>query len=215
MSSDPRPAPTAFALGLNDGMLGLLGAAVLLVSAVVWSAQSSRLEKTDFSLTYVGATIVHKGLGQHLYDIGLQKQTRDSLFQNPNPLFFEHPPFEALLLSPLAALPFRTAYVIWGLFNASIWLLLIFFLRPYLAWPRENLGYVCLWLLFAPLAVALYQGQSSIILLSLFAISFTRLKRESELSAGIALGFGLIKFQFVLPFALIFLFRMRLRFLAG
>jgi hypothetical protein len=215
MSSDSKPAPAALALGLNDDTLGLLGAAILLVSAVVWSAQSTRLEKTDFSLTYVGATIVHGGLGHRLYDVELQKQTRDFLFQNPNPLFFEHPPFEALLISPLAALPFRTAYLIWGILNATVWLLLIFFLRPFLAWPRENLGYVCLWLLFAPVAVALYQGQSSIILLSLFAISFTRLKRESELSAGITLGFGLIKFQFVLPFALIFLFRMRWRFLAG
>src|ERR1700746_2883613 len=115
MSSDPRPvvAPS-FPLGLNDSTLALLGAAILLVSAVVWSAQSPRLEKTDFSLTYVGATIVHAGLGQRLYDVELQKHTRDSLFQHPNPLFFEHPPFEALLLSPLAALPFRTAYLVWG-----------------------------------------------------------------------------------------------------
>jgi hypothetical protein len=84
-----------------------------------------------------------------------------------------------------------------------------------LPWPSEDLAYVCLWLLFAPLAVALYQGQSSILLLAVYSVNFVQLKRERELSAGIALGLGLLKFQFVLPFALIFLFRKRWRFLTG
>jgi len=216
MRSDPRAAATAsFRLGFNDSTLGLIGAGILLVSAVLWAAQMPHIEKTDFSLTYVGAAIVHSGEGHHLYDVELQTQTRDSLFEHPNPLFFEHPPFEALLFSPLAALPFRAAYLVWGLFNAALFLLLIVFLRRYLTWPSENLAYICLWLLFAPLAVALYQGQSSILLLAVYSLSFVQLKRERELSAGIALGLGLIKFQFVLPFALIFLFRKRWRFLTG
>ena len=107
------------------------------------------------------ATIVHHGMGHDLYNTALQKQVRDSLFQHPVPLFFEHPPFEALLLSPLASYSFRTAYLIWGLMNATIWLGSIFALRQYLHWPGETLGYVILWLVFAPLWVALYQGQSS------------------------------------------------------
>ena len=216
MSTDPTSSPrTSFHLGFNDSTLVLFGAAILLVGAVLWAAQMPHVEKTDFSLTYVGAAIVHSGEGHCLYDVELQKQTRDSLFEHPNPLFFEHPPFEALLLSPLAALPFQAAYLVWGLFNVVLSLLLMVFLRPYLKWPREDLAYVCLWLLFAPLAVALYQGQSSILLLAVYSISFVQLKRERELSAGIALGFGLIKFQFVLPLALIFLFRKRWRFLTG
>src|SRR5438034_6039504 len=150
-----------FVAGLNDGTLGLAMAAILLATAVIWAAHGPNVEKTDFSLTYVGAKLVHTGFGGRLYDIALQKQTRDTLFQHPSPLFFEHPPFEALLLSPLAALPFRTAYLIWGLFNVAVWVLLIFFLRTHLPWPREELGYLSLWLLFAPLGVALYQGQSS------------------------------------------------------
>src|SRR5438552_6113449 len=147
-----------FVLGLNEATLGLLAAAILLLGAVLWSSHGPNAEKTDFSLTYVGARIIHQGLGSRLYDINFQRQVRDSLFQHPNPLFYEHPPFEALLLSPLAALPFRTAYMLWGLFNVIVWLALIFFMRPYLPRPREDLGYLALWVLFAPLAVALYQG---------------------------------------------------------
>src|SRR5438445_4077386 len=125
MSSEDQPRRAAIEIGINEMTLGLLGAAVLLYGAVLWCARGPNAEKTDFSLTYVGARIVHQGLGSRLYDLDLQKHVRDSLFQHPNPLFFEHPPFEGLLLSPLAALPFRTAYMLWGFFNATVWLLLI------------------------------------------------------------------------------------------
>jgi alpha-1,2-mannosyltransferase len=216
MCSRPQTlAHTGFNLSFNDGILGLVGAAILLFTAVVWTDRGPNVGRTDFSLTYVGARIVHDRMGRDLYHLNLQKQLRDSLFQHPVPLFFEHPPFEALLLSPLSAHSFRTAYLIWGLANATIWLLMIVLLRKYLPWPREDLGYVSLWLLFAPLWVALYQGQSSLFLLAFYALAFVLLKREKEFAAGIALGFGLLKFQFVLPFVLIFLVRRKWRFLLG
>ncbi|MBV9341316.1 MAG: DUF2029 domain-containing protein, partial [Acidobacteria bacterium] len=139
-----------FVAALNDGTLGLLAAAILLVSAVVWSAHGPNVEKTDFSLTYVGAKLVHEGFGHQLYDIGLQKEARDSLFRHPSPLFFEHPPFEAVLLAPLAHYPFRRVYLLWALFNVAVCLLLMIILRSYLPWPREDPGYIAFWLLFAP-----------------------------------------------------------------
>jgi hypothetical protein len=209
-----RRAP-CFVFAINEGMLGMLGIAILLVAAVVWSARGPNIEKTDFVLTYVGAHIVHQGSGARLYDINFQKQVRDSLFQHPNPLFYEHPPFEAFLLSSLAALPFRMAYLLWGLSNVVVWLILIFFMRPYFPRPEEDLGYLALWVLFAPLAVALYQGQSSLILLGLYAIAFIKLQQEKEFSAGMWLGLGLFKFQFVIPLAFIFLLRKRRSFLKG
>jgi hypothetical protein len=214
-SNDRNTTAPRFAIGINEGMLGLFGIAILLVSAVVWSARGPNVEKTDFVLTYVGAHIVHQGLGERLYDINFQKHVRDSLFQHPNPLFYEHPPFEALLLSPLTALSFRMAYMLWGLSNVVIWLILIFFMRLYFPRPKEDLGYLALWVLFAPLAVALYQGQSSLILLALYAMAFVKLQQEKEFSAGMWLGLGLVKFQFVLPFALVFLLRKKWGVLKG
>jgi hypothetical protein len=205
----------AINLGFNESTLALLASAVLLVGAVLWGARGPLTEKTDFSLTYVGARIVYQGQGARLYDLGKQKEVRDSLFQHPNPLVFEHPPFEALFLSPLAGLPYRTAYLVWGLANVLVWLSLPVLLRPYTPAPRDALTYLALWLLFAPLGVALFQGQSSLFLLLLFAVEFVQLKRGRELPAGIWLGLGLFKFQFVLPFALIFLLRAKWKFLAG
>ena len=214
-SSPPQAVRPRIEFGFNDTALAFFGAAVLLFSAVVWTAHGQNVEKTDFSLTYVGATLVHQRMGHNLYDLSLQKQLRDSLFRRPVPLFFEHPPFEALLLSPLAGFSYRTAYLVWGLVNATAWLALTFFLRPYLPWPHEGLLYIFMWLLFAPLWVALYQGQSSILLLAAYSLAFVMLKRTKEFAAGVALGFGLLKLQFVLPFVVIFLIRKKWRFLAG
>jgi hypothetical protein len=215
MSSSEATDQRRFVLGLNEATLGLFAAAVLLLGAVLWSANNPNVEKTDFSLTYVAARIVHQGTGSRLYDVSFQKQLRDTLFQHPNPLFFEHPPFEALMLSPLSIFPFRTAYMLWGLFNAVVWLTLMLSLRPFLPWPREDLGYLCLWFLFAPLGVALFQGQSSILVLACYAMAFIKLQRDSQLSGGFWLGLGLLKLQFVLPFAFIFLVRRKWRFLGG
>src|SRR5690242_867771 len=116
---------------MNERSLPLFGIAITLIGAVLWSSQGSKIEKTDFALTYLGARVVHQKLGAQLYDIEFQRQVRDSLFHNPNPLYYEHPPFEALLFSPLAQLPFSTAYMVWAFINAGLWLALIFFLRPY------------------------------------------------------------------------------------
>jgi Glycosyltransferase family 87 len=204
-----------FVLGLNEATLGLFAAAVILMGAVFWSAHSPNVEKTDFSLTYVGARIVHQGGGSRLYDLSFQKQVRDSLFEHPNPLFYEHPPFEALILSPLSVFPFRTSYMLWGLLNAAVWLALMFVLRPFLPWPREDLGYLCLWFLFAPVGVALFQGQSSIFVLGSYALVFIELQQDRQLTAGFWLGLGLLKLQFILPFAFIFLVRRKWRFLLG
>jgi hypothetical protein len=204
-----------FMLGLNEATLGLFAAAVLLTGAVFWSAHSPNVEKTDFSLTYVGARIVHQDGGARLYDLSFQKQVRDSLFEHPNPLFYEHPPFEALFLAPLSIFPFRTAYMLWGLLNAAVWLTVMFFLRSFLPWPRENLGYICLWFLFAPLGVALFQGQSSILILACYAMAFIKLQQDRHFGGGLWLGLGLLKLQFVLPFAFIFFVRRKWQFLTG
>ena len=202
-------------IGFNESTLALFGAAVLLIGAVLWADRGSLTEKTDFSVTYLGARMVHAGQGAKLYDLREQERMRTFLFEHPNPLIYEHPPFEALLFAPLSSLPYRTAYLIWGLGNALIWLVLPYMVRPYAPAPKDALGYLALWFLFAPLGVALFQGQTSLLLLLLYTLSFIQFKRGSELRSGLYLGLGLFKFQFVIPFALIFLFRRKWKFLGG
>ena len=174
---------------------------------VFWADRPPTMEKTDFSVTYIGSRMVYLGQGSRLYDLAEQRKLKQSLLKDAEPLIYEHPPFEALLLAPLGALPYKTAYLLWGLINVAVWLSLARVLRPYAPAPRDELAYLALWLLFAPLGVALFQGQSSIFLLLVYALTFIALKRGDDLRAGAILGLGLFKFQFILPFALIFLLR--------
>src|SRR5689334_19731824 len=88
--------------------IAFCAAALMLVAALYWSAKEPSVEKRDFSVTYLGARMVHLGLGPKVYDISEQRKLKATLLPNSEPLIFEHPPFEALLLSPLAALPYRT-----------------------------------------------------------------------------------------------------------
>ncbi len=212
----PEFAPPSgkFALGF-EGALALSGIGVLLVALVFAAGRGTFAEKTDFSSIYIGASIVHQGDGPKLYSLQEQKRLRVLLFEHPNPQIYDHPAYEVVFLAPLARMPFKTAYITWGLTNVFLWLLLACLLRPYVPVPKNTVGYFVIWLLFAPLGVALYQGQPSIVLLLFYTMVFINLKRGHELTAGIWLALGLFKFQFVLPFALIFLLRRKWRFFAG
>jgi alpha-1,2-mannosyltransferase len=212
-TSDSRSTKTV--LGANEGRLAFVGFAVVVLGLVVWTSRGPLAEKTDFSLIYTGTRIVYAGHGAQLYDLQQQKQVNASLFTHPQPLLYEHPPFEALLLAPLAMLPYRTAYLCWGLLNACVWLALPLVLRPYAPVPSEVLGYFSLWLLFAPLGVTLFQGQTSLMLLAVFVLTFKQLKKGKTFQAGVWLGLGLFKFQFVVPFVLIFLLRRQWKFVKG
>jgi len=213
--TDSRSTSPKTMLGTNEDRLAFIGFAVVVLGLVAWTSRGPLAEKTDFSLIYTGTRIVYAGNGAKLYDLQQQKQVNASLFTYPQPLLYEHPPFEALLLAPLATLPYRTAYLFWGLLNACVWLALPLVLRPYAPVPKEMLGYLALWLLFAPLGVTLFQGQTSLMLLAAFVLTFKQLKKGKTFKAGVWLGLGLFKFQFVVPFVLIFLLRRQWKFVKG
>jgi hypothetical protein len=198
-----------------ESIIALFAAAVLLFGALVWADKTPGITKTDFSVTYVGARMVHLGLGPQLYDLSAQAKVKESLDIGGKTLIYEHPPFEALLLSLLGGLPYRTAYLVWGLLSTIIWLVLPFLLRPYLPAPGENLSYTLLWLAFAPLWITLYVGQSSLVMLLLYSISFVCLKRGQQVAAGLALGLALFKFQFAVPFICIFFLRGKWKVIQG
>lgn len=198
-----------------ESLLAWVAGAVLMVSVVLLVDRPPINERTDFSVIYIGSRMVYLGLGSKLYDLGEQQKLKKALLPNAEPLIFEHPPFEALLLSPLGALPYKTAYLIWGLVNIAIWLSLPYLLRPYAPVPRDDLGYFFLWLLFLPLGAALFAGQSSFVVLLLYAITFIQLRCGRDFRAGAVFGLALFKFQFAIPFALILFLQRKWRFMKG
>src|SRR5216683_2124580 len=209
-------APLTSPKGIKfENALALFGSAVLLVFVVFLADRPPTMEEADFSITYIGSRMVYLGMGPKLYDLAEQQRLKRLLVPNSLPLIYEHPPFEALLLAPLGALRYKTAYLIWGLINVAIWLMLPYLLRPYAPAPRDDLGYLALWLLFAPLGVALFEGQSSLLLVLLYAIAFIQLRSGRDFRAGAILGLALFKFQFVVPLAVIFLLQRKWRFMKG
>ncbi len=209
-------APLTSPKGIKfENALALFGCAVLLVFVVFLADRPPTMEEADFSITYIGSRMVYLGMGPKLYDLAEQQRLKRLLVPNSLPLIYEHPPFEALLLAPLGALPYKTAYLIWGLINVATWLMLPTLLRPYAPAPRDDLGYLVLWLLFAPLGVALFDGQSSLLLLLVYSSTFIQLRRGRDFRGGAIFGLGLFKFQFVIPFMLILLLQGKWRFMKG
>jgi len=198
-----------------ESLLALCGGAVFLVSVVLLVDRPPINERTDFSVTYIGSRMVHLGMGSKLYDLDEQQKIKKPLLPDAEPLIFEHPPFEALLLSALGGLSYHAAYLIWGLFNVAIWLLLPYLLRPYLTAPKDDLAYLLLWLLFLPLGAALFEGQSSLVVLMLYSITFIQLRGGRDFWAGVVFGLALFKFQFAIPFMLILLLQRKWRFMKG
>ena len=198
-----------------EAVLTFFACAVSLVALVILVDGPPINERTDFSVTYLGSRMVYLRLGPELYDLAEQRRLKTRLLPDAEPLIYEHPPFEAFLLAPLGALPYKTAYLVWGLINAAIWLTLPHLLRPYSPAPRDDLAYLLLWMLFAPLGVALFEGQSSLLVLLLYSMTFIQLRSGSEFRAGTIFGLALFKFQFAIPFAIILLLQRKWRFIKG
>jgi hypothetical protein len=198
-----------------ESVIAFIAATVLLIGALLWAGRTPGITQTDFSVTYVGARMIHLGLASHLYDLAEQRKIKESLGIGGKTLIYEHPPFEALLLSPLGGLSYRAAYLLWGVLNIFIWLTLPLLLRAHLTRPAENLSYTLLWLVFAPLWITLYVGQSSLLILLLYSFAFLLLKRGQDFACGFVIGIALFKFQFAVPLACIFLLRGKWKIMQG
>jgi hypothetical protein len=172
----------------------------------------------DFRQLYAAGYMVRTGHAGELYNIRAQQQFQDVLVGNDEPaLPFIRPAYQALLFVPFSLLPYRTAYlaflgVNFVLLAMTFWLLRLNMRTLFRVWRGLP---VFLFLVFYPIALALMQGQDSILLLLLLAAALAALEHGHERRAGILVGLGLFKMQIVIPIALLFLLWRRWRFFAG
>jgi hypothetical protein len=172
----------------------------------------------DFRQLYAAGYMVRTGHAGELYDIRAQQQFQDVLVGNDErALPFIRPAYQALLFVPLSLLPYRTAYLAFLAVNLVLLAMTFWILRP----NMRNLSRVWqglpvfIFLVFYPSALALMQGQDSILLLLLLAAALVALEQGQERRAGILVGLGLFKMQIVIPIAMLFLLWRRWRFFAG
>lgn len=197
----------------------------LLLGVVIYQAllfwNSSRVAmkgNADFIIFYTAGRIVASGSREALYDYELQRKLELEISPRyQRALVYNHPPFEALLFTPLARLPYRRAYICWLLVNLSLLCVLPVLLWRHLKFASQSLPELLYLSFFSffPILSALLQGQDSILLLLLATLAFVGLREGKEFRAGCYWGLGLFRFPIVLPIAVLFLFRRRVRFLLG
>lgn len=205
-----REAPTK-----RQFFVALALTAPLLLGAVLIMARRSDLARYDFISIYTPALLMREGQVKVIYDPQVQARVQESIRQQPGVLLGIHPPFEIALFAPITKLSYSNAYAVWGVINAALWMLFGWLIRPYAPTGKDQQRYLLLCFMFFPAWVALLQGQTSLLLLVLWALTFVFVKRRKDFWAGVFLGFCLLKFPMVLPFALICLLRGKVKLLGG
>jgi hypothetical protein len=178
---------------------GLL-AGVILVGWDLWIAATMFLPqyavRNDLRLAYGAALVgVHDGYAR-LYDLAAQKTAIESLGPGFNPQPFISPPPLAWLVTPLLAIPFPAALVIWTvlLLAALVW-------TWYLLAPPGRLvkaAHLALWLGLFPVAFGVMVGQPGALIAAAVATGWWLMKRDREVWAGVALSLIVLKPQVAL-----------------
>jgi hypothetical protein len=162
---------------------------------------------SDFRQIYAAAQMVRTGEASHLYDPVAQDRAQNKFVGVDRIIPFIRPAYELLLFLPLTFLSYLQAYFVLLATNLLLLCLVYRLMRP----KMENLARIYPWLpaamllAFLPIAIALIEGQDSVLLLLLFATAMACMDRGRETLAGVLVGLGMFKFQLTIPLALIFL----------
>lgn len=214
----PRPSPFAAparAAGSPSKPVPIHIWIILLVMPVFWFALGSRIvpqaKQHDFLNLYCGGTLALHGPLQRIYIPEIQLQTEHTFVANlPALVPFVRPPFYALALTALAAIPFQWAFVVWVGLQIAVYV-------SVLAWAKARWGPDALLFgsMFLPAALGIASGQDCVFMLAIVAGVVALEDRGKETAAGAVLALGLIKFHLFVVWPLILLVQKRWRMLGG
>ena len=122
---------------------GAVAAALLLWYAVLWAnVTSNEVARSDFTSTYVGATLLREGRGPALYAAAAQAQVQMSAtapLSVPN-LAFVNPPGAAVIALPVTLLPLSAAYRVWQALQLGLLLVAVVLVARAAPWPERLRG---------------------------------------------------------------------------
>jgi hypothetical protein len=175
----------------------------------------------DFANFYTAGMLVRRGQSAELYDAAAQWKVQQEFSSEVKirrgPLRFMRPPFEALFFSVFAAWPYPKALAVLTGLKLILLAVIPFIVVRGRRWKEAFPLWLTPILILGtfPAFMDLMMGQDAMLLAFLFAICFWQLEIGRDVSAGIALGLALFKFQLALPFFLILWIAGRRRVVAG
>jgi glycosyl transferase family 87 len=190
-------------------------AAVVIGLCALWVALGSRIwptaSKHDFLNLYTGGRLALEGRFHDLHDTDVQLEYERRLVPDlPQLVPFVRPVFYAAALAPMAAMPYRTAFVTWTVLQVA--LLLACWIWAWRRFGPDALVFAAL-SLPAPLGIA--SGQDCVVMLALLIVAFELSDRGHNASAGAVLALMLFKFHLVLLWPIALIVQRRWRMLAG
>jgi hypothetical protein len=163
--------------------------------------------QNDFLALYVGATLAGT---PDLYSPPIFERLQESTAHIRMPaVLFSRPPFYAVLLKPLTALPYRAAYLLFEVLSVTALLGALRVLAPR-GDPLWLLGGISI-----PALTAFINGQDVLLVLAAAAASIALRRRGLMFVSGLALSLCAIKFHFFLLVPVVLIFRKQWRQLGG
>lgn len=156
----------------------------------------------DFPPFYASAQMLREGQASRLYNIDAENSFLhriSSIARPPN----NHLPYENLIFVPFTFLTFGAAHMLWTLISLGLLVGVALLMSNVRSGGSNFLLTLLPVLAFFPMWNCLLQGQDSILLVLLFALSFWFWRRGQADVAGFVLAFALFRPQLVLPFVLV------------
>ena len=180
---------------------------VFLLSLAYLQRERALRGENDFVQLYTGARLV----GTHdLYsrtaNLAVVKATLGFAMDS---VVYTRPPFYAVLLKPLALLPYRVAYAVFSLATLSsvLWFVIRF--------SRECSPLPFFAAMSIPVLTAICGGQDTPFLLAILGASVLLIRNKSDLLAGLILSLLAIKFHLFLFLPILLLIKKRWHILGG
>lgn len=188
---------------------------VVLAFSLVWISMGSLItpgaKKHDFLNLYTGASLALDGKFAEMHDVDVQLQREREFVPSTDALVpFVRPSFYALLLAPLALIPYAAAFWVWIVSQSA--LLLACWIWGYRRFGPNALVFAA-FSLPGPLGIA--SGQDCVILLAIFILAFELKDRGKAGLSGAVLALMLIKFHLILLWPVALLLQRRWKMLGG
>ena len=188
---------------------------VVVVFALFWAVQGAvgifDARDHDFLNLYIGASMAREGEFAELHDPEVQLRKEQEFVPRITEVVpFVRPAFYALLLTPLALIPFESAFWCWLLLHTAILLACWRW-----AWRRFGADALVFAAIYFPSALGIISGQDGTFILAAAVVSYALAERGKPVWSGVVLALTLIKFHLLLLVPLVMLLRGRTKMFLG